>query len=370
MLSGQLEVLQRELTVKEEEVSQLNLQLDQFTKQSSACTAQPQCEVTALQVGPQSARFQLSPKCAGADWCPSSPEKASSLHREDTGDNKATSSLQLPSDLLEEKNQDTDHLNLQLQPEVGMSQDSKVCGLLWGCSEGGGKSSICLNGLLTCPPPQMEVELEELRSLIDHLRNEQQHLRRQHEEEEEQLHRVIHKLREALTQLGPSCLEVSQLQEKHRTLPAGRHTSSHDLQHSEKEALQLLLRSQGDTFRSQLERLSHSLKEEQQLAGKDEVAFLKESLSQQKAQVEQLSASMQELEEHQGQEKWSVVEKEALTAECQALKQREGWLQEEVENLKQEVILAGAQIQELNSQLEAGEVGYAEAHRDVLVSLI
>ncbi|XP_072572459.1 pericentrin isoform X5 [Paramormyrops kingsleyae] len=322
MLSGQLEVLQRELTVKDEEVSQLNLQLDQFTKQSSACTVQLQCEVTALQV--------------------------SSLHREDRGDNKATSSLQLPLDLLVEKNQDTDHLNQQihqLQQEVGMSQDSK-----------------------------MEVQLEELRSLIDHLRNEQQHLRRQHEEEEEeQLHGVIHKLREELTQLGPSCLEVGELQEKYRTLAVGCHTSSHDLQsqlnlmHSEKEALQLLLRSQGETFRSQLESLGHSLKEEQQLAGKkDEVAFLKESLSQPQVQVEQLSASLQELEEHQGQEKLSVVEKEELTAECQELKQREGWLQEEVEHLKQEVVLAGAQIQELNSQLEAGEVGYAEAHRDVL----
>ncbi|XP_048825950.1 pericentrin isoform X11 [Brienomyrus brachyistius] len=321
MLSGQLEVLQRELTVKEEEVYQLNLQLDQLTKQNSAYTEQLQCEVTALQV--------------------------SSLHRKDRGDNKTTSSLQLPLGLLE-VNQDTDHLKQeihQLQQEVDVFQNSKI-----------------------------EVELEDLRSLIDHLRNEQQHLRQQHEEEEEQLHGVIHKLQEEITQLGPSCLEVNEPQEKHRTLAAGRHTSSHDLQsrpnlvHSEKEALQLLHpSSQGETFRSQLESLGHSLEEDQQRAGKkDEVAFLTESLSQQQAQVEQLSASLQELEEHQRREKLSVVEKEELTKECQALKQREGWLQEEVEKLKQEVVLAAAQIQELNSQLEAGEVGYAEAHRDVL----
>ncbi|XP_073489796.1 pericentrin isoform X2 [Aquarana catesbeiana] len=152
-LAEQLELFKEELTNKTEEVLQLNMQLEIMRKQSEQAVQQAQEEYLLLK------------------------EEMSSLHLERTHD-KPSSSLELLQALLQEKNQEIDHLNEQL---LRLQEETS--------------------------------EVEELRSLVEHLRSDQERLQKSKEEEMEQLHEVIEKLQQELEQLGPIRHEVSDSQE-------------------------------------------------------------------------------------------------------------------------------------------------------------
>ncbi|MFT7808003.1 pericentrin isoform X6 [Arapaima gigas] len=369
VLLEQLDVVQSKLGVKEEEVSQLNLQLDLITKQNSTCVSQLQSEITSL-------KEQLS-----------SLQKFQDLTRDE---DRAVSSLQLPLALLEEKNLEIDHLNqqvVQLQQELNVFKDSKV-------------------------EQQKQVELEHLRSQVELLRSDQQRLRQDRDEEAEQLHEVINKLQEELARLGPDRLEVSDPLE-HSSQPSdcwppagfedslGRELQSRlDQAHRETEALQEVLHNQKQSFSSQLEEMGQRLGEKQQWLERiqEEAAILRTQMSQQQVQVEQLSARLQELEDERDkalmlrgraeeelkensaaieavmvelQESHSQIRnleklKEELSAEVHVLRQSKAWLQEEVERLKQELTSNGAHIKQLIRQLEEQAAERVEAHKEVL----
>ncbi|XP_040213527.1 pericentrin isoform X2 [Rana temporaria] len=152
-LAEQLELFKEELTNKTEEVLQLNMQLEIQRKQSEQAVQQAQEEYLLLK------------------------EDVSSLHLDRTHD-KPSPSLELLQALLQEKNQEIDHLNEQL---LGLQEETS--------------------------------EVEELRSLVEHLRSDQERLQKTKEEEIEQLHEVIEKLQQELEQLGPIRHEVSDSQE-------------------------------------------------------------------------------------------------------------------------------------------------------------
>ncbi|CAI9556637.1 unnamed protein product, partial [Staurois parvus] len=152
-LAEQLELYREELTNKTEEVLQLNMQLEIQRKQSEQAVQQSQEEYLVLK------------------------EEMSSLQLERTH-NKPSSSLELLQALLQEKNQEIDHLNEQL---LRLQEETS--------------------------------EVEELRSLVEHLRSDQERLRKSKEEDMEQLHEVIEKLQQELEQLGPIRHEVSDSQE-------------------------------------------------------------------------------------------------------------------------------------------------------------
>ncbi|KAM9305648.1 pericentrin [Gastrophryne carolinensis] len=152
-LVEQLEFFREELTNKTEEVLQLNMQLEIQRKQSEITVQHAQEEYLRLK------------------------DELSSLQVEKAQD-KPCVSLELPQALLQEKNQEIDHLNEQI---LSLQQEA--------------------------------ADVEELRSLVEHLRSDQERLRKSKEEEMEQLHEVIEKLQQELEQLGPIRHEVSDSQE-------------------------------------------------------------------------------------------------------------------------------------------------------------
>ncbi|XP_069589372.1 pericentrin isoform X2 [Ranitomeya imitator] len=157
-LVEQLEQFREELMNKTEEVFQLNMQLDVQRKQYERAVQQAQEEYLRLK------------------------DEVSTMHSRKSEDG-ASSTLQLPQALLQEKNQEIDHLNeqiLRLQQEATCSQSA---------------------------------EMEELRSLVELLRSDLDRLRKDKEEEIEQLHEVIEKLQKELEQLGPNRHEISDSQE-------------------------------------------------------------------------------------------------------------------------------------------------------------
>ncbi|KAK2826430.1 hypothetical protein Q5P01_020644 [Channa striata] len=94
----------------------------------------------------------------------------------------------LPSALLQEKNQEIDHLNSEIQrleQELENAKDKKA----------------------------LEAELEDLRSQVEHLQSEITRVRQDKEEEEERLHEVISTLQAELATLGPNLHEVSDSQD-------------------------------------------------------------------------------------------------------------------------------------------------------------
>nr|XP_015214701.1 PREDICTED: pericentrin isoform X2 [Lepisosteus oculatus] len=442
-LNIQLEHIQRDLDTKSDEVLQLKMQLEVQMKQSSACVDQLQEEIIQLK------------------------ETVSSLCRhqgEDTEDS-ASSMLLFPQALLEEKNQEIDHLNeqiMRLQQDMDNIRDNKVL-------------------------EEKQAEVEELRSQVEHLLVDQERMRRNKEEEVEQLHEVIEKLQEELAQLGPNRHEVSDSQDSLELQDFWQHPSQEDslghelasqslqssrahlkkleaqldLASTEKEAIQHLLQTQEETFRNQVENLGKSLQDERKQLEtlQEESSLLRAHLSQRQAEVDLLAARVQELEDILRQREAQLVETELqvktseeqrdaalanlghlpgkvmelekelqlkkseteellrlqretsavdlellklqdqelknredakvkkletkvqdglaeilhlatvkteLYTECQALRQREGHLQEEIERLKNEVTFKNTQIQELNLQLEEKIARNLEEQKEVL----
>uniref|UniRef100_A0A3P8T8V7 ELK domain-containing protein n=1 Tax=Amphiprion percula TaxID=161767 RepID=A0A3P8T8V7_AMPPE len=92
------------------------------------------------------------------------------------------------SALLQEKNQEIDHLNSEIQKleqELENARDNKA----------------------------LEVELEDLHSQVEHLQSEITRVRQDKQEEEERLHEVISTLQAELATLGPNLHEVSDSQD-------------------------------------------------------------------------------------------------------------------------------------------------------------
>ncbi|KAJ8367066.1 hypothetical protein AAFF_G00333400, partial [Aldrovandia affinis] len=341
VLLEQLEQVQRDVAIKAQEVLQLHMRLTHLTEHNSTCVSQLQGEISSLK------------------------ETVSSLRRQEADRDHPSCTLPLPLALLNEKNQEIDHLNeqiLRLQQEVDVSKDNKAA-------------------------EEKRAELEELRSQVEHLRSDHARLRQDKEHEVEQLHEVISKLQEELAQLGPNRHEVSDPQdhspEPHPFWPPqeeslGQELSRQGLQSSharlaelrgqlalaasDNQALQSLLHTQERTFRGQLETLGRSLAEERQ---REEKALLK----QQVGELEQRhSESCAALHAHRA----TLAELKAdihnlHTAKRQALSQREGRLQEEIERLKQEVTSNRSHIQDLNSQLVEKVAEHAETHKEVLM---
>ncbi|XP_041119285.1 pericentrin isoform X2 [Polyodon spathula] len=345
MLADQLDQFQKDLVNKSEEVMQLNMQLEIQMKQSAASIDRVQEESKQLK------------------------EKVASLHKQlgvDT-DESRTSMLQFPHALMEEKNQEIDHLNEQifrLQQELKNNTDNKAL-------------------------EEKNVEMEDLRSQIEHLRGDQERLRRDKDEEVEQLHEVIEKLQEELAQLGPNCHEVSDSQDSpesplhslerelwqhpnqedslQRELASEHLQSSKarlrelegqlDLACTEKEAVQQLLQKQEAHFRSEVEKLGKDLHNERKQLSilQEESILLRASLSQREAEVGMLSTRAREFEDilREREDQLLETEMQVKTLEEQILAKGAGLeaelskKQEECEELHNVKSLLHSQLQDL-----------------------
>ncbi|KAG7229208.1 hypothetical protein INR49_013151 [Caranx melampygus] len=166
LLLGQLENVQRDLSIKEVELKHLTLQLELLTNQNAAHVDKLQEDIAALK----------------------ETVSALTIVREEQSEVEEAEEETLPSALLQEKNQEIDHLNNEVQrleQELENARENKV----------------------------LEVELEDLRSQVEHLQSEITRVRQDKEEEEERLHEVISTLQAELATLGPNLHEVSDSQD-------------------------------------------------------------------------------------------------------------------------------------------------------------
>ncbi|XP_060938561.1 pericentrin [Limanda limanda] len=356
VLLGQLENVHRDLTIKEVELKHLTLQLESVTNQNAARVNELQEEIAALK------------------------ETVSNLEileeeKEEQSEVEEVNEETLPSALLQEKNQEIDHLNNEIQrleQELEITGDNK----------------------------DIEVELEDLRSQVEHLQSEITRVRQDKEEEEERLHEVISTLQAELSTLGPNMHEVSDSQDGDsiNPSPAPSPEPYHDtIQEKDrrggpsslKQELSLThsaasrsLRSRLKATQSQLEtavaeregleRLLHTQEEEyrghgQELgrrfrAEKEKVDELQGLLTLKEAQLEEMKAQVEEnRDERKSSEEDNAyltslvtdlqeVERERLT-EIESLKTKEQQMELEMEVLGETSLTLERQTQEIRAEV-------------------
>ncbi|XP_071977619.1 pericentrin isoform X2 [Engystomops pustulosus] len=277
-LVEQLEQFREELMNKTEEVFQLNLQLDIQRKQYEQAIQQTQEEYLRLK------------------------DEISTLHSKKAEDT-ASSTLQLPQALLQEKNQEIDHLNeqiLRLRQEATNSQSDEV---------------------------------EELRSLVELLRSDLDRSRKDKEEEVEQLHEVIEKLQQELEQLGPNRHEISDSQESLDQLGLGEvENLQRELRKGAKQCLGRSTTPDSDSEPSSQAKLE----------------ALQQELVEKEAEIEVLERNLQNIEQSSRQQEQVLetlqLQHDHLQEECELLRTR--YSQREGDNIS-----LSSQLQELQDKL-------------------
>ncbi|XP_051804402.1 pericentrin isoform X2 [Acanthochromis polyacanthus] len=169
VLLSQLENVQRDLSIKEVELKHLTLQLELLTNKNAEHVNELQEQISALKENVSALTITKE-------------EKEGCSEVEETEEETFTSAL------LQEKNQEIDHLNSEIQKleqELENARDNKA----------------------------LEVELEDLHSQVEHLQSEITRVRQDKQEEEERLHEVISTLQAELATLGPNLHEVSDSQD-------------------------------------------------------------------------------------------------------------------------------------------------------------
>ncbi|XP_074517504.1 pericentrin isoform X8 [Sebastes fasciatus] len=340
---GQLETVQRDLSIKEVELKHLALQLEQLTNQNAAQVNELQEQIAALKENVSALTILKE-------------EKEEHSEVEDTEEETLSSAL------LQEKNQEIDHLNTEIQrleQELENTRDIKA----------------------------LEAELEDLRSQVEHLQSEIMRVRQDKQEEEERLHEVISTLQAELATLGPNLHEVSDSQDGDsiNPSPAPSPEPHHDtiqaqarrggpnslkqelsLSHSgssrplrsrlkalqsqletavaEKEGLERLLLTQEDEYRGHGEEFGKRLTAERERANELQVVLsVKEAeLEEVRAQKEEETKKKKQLSEEerdtfkiQAQEMSALQEKNAhLSSQIMELQKKEQESMTEIETLK------------------------------------
>ncbi|XP_074858211.1 pericentrin isoform X3 [Carettochelys insculpta] len=318
-LLEQVEQLKENLINKNEEILQLNLQLE---TQKKLTTGIDQLQVENARLKEDVAKLRI-------------------MQSQNWGKSKSAV-LQFPQALLEEKNQEIDHLNEQierLQQELDGARVIKVME--------NGKS-----------------EIDELRLLVEHLRGDQERLQRDKAEEVEQLHEVIEKLQKELVQLGPNCHEVTDSQdnlnllrweEQAENLHDELKKGSLDLQeHSEKNKKTLLLHSNLKEIQEELELVSTAREALQQLLEEKEAQF--------KMEIEILEENLQSSQESSRQ---YFAELTSLRIQYDALQEEYNFLTTHLSQRDGEMGIMSTRIQELEDTLRAREATLLERDQQI-----
>ncbi|XP_062434336.1 pericentrin [Rhea pennata] len=314
-LLDQLEQCKDNLISKNEEILQLNLQLEMQKNLSTSSISQLQLENEHLKE--DLTKFHLK--------------------QNQDRDNSDSSALSLPQALLNEKNQEIDHLNEQvkrLQCELENTMNDKAV-------------------------EDQKSEIEELRSLVEHLRGDQDRLRKDKDEEVEQLHGVIEKLQKELAHFGPICHEVSDSQDNLYQL--GLEEPVENLQNELKKGL-VDCQGDPDPNRKKLSLLSNvrELQEELELVSSAREALrhqLEEKESQFKMEVEILEQNFQEVQESSKQH---LAELTSLRVEYDALQKEYHLFQTHFSQREVEARVISSRIQELESTIREREANILE----------
>ncbi|XP_016155235.1 PREDICTED: pericentrin [Ficedula albicollis] len=319
-LLDQVEQYKENLNKKDEEILQLNLQLEIQKNFSTSNIIQLQAENAHLQ------------------------EDLTKLHVKQSHDLgiSDSSALSLPQALLEEKNQEIDHLNDQikrLQHELQNALENKVA-------------------------EDQNPEIEELRSVVEHLRLDQERLRKDRDEEVEQLHGVIEKLQKELAQFGPVCHEDSDNQVYF--YEAALEKSVENLQNELKKGL-IACQGDADPNRRNTSVLSQvrELQEELELVSASKEALqqqLEEKELQLKTEVEILEKKCQELQESSEQ---SLAELTSLRAQHQTLQEEYSLSQTRLSQREAEAKMTASRVQELEDKVREREANILEKEMQI-----
>ncbi|XP_014747204.1 PREDICTED: pericentrin isoform X5 [Sturnus vulgaris] len=319
-LLEQVEQCKENLNKKDEEILQLNLQLEIQKNLSTSNIIQLQAENAHLQ------------------------EDLTKLHVKQSQDLgiSDSSALSFPQALLEEKNQEIDHLNEQikrLEHELQNALENQVA-------------------------EDQKPEIEELRSLVEHLRLDQERLRKDKDEEVEQLHGVIEKLQKELAQFGPVCHEDSDNQVYFYEVALDK--SVENLQNELKKGL-VACQGDADPNRRNTSVLSQvrELQEELEL-----VSASKEALQQQlektelqlKTEVEILEKKCQQLQESSEQ---SLAELTSLRAQHQTLQEEYSLSQTRLSQREAETNITTSRVQELEDKVREREANILEKEMQI-----
>ncbi|XP_054133613.1 pericentrin isoform X10 [Melozone crissalis] len=319
-LLDQVEQYKDNLSKKDEEILQLNLQLEIQKNLSTSNIMQLQAENAHLQ------------------------EDLTKLHVKQSQDLGIgdSSALSLPQALLEEKNQEIDHLNEQierLEHELQNALGNKVA-------------------------QDQKAEIEELRSLVEHLRLDQERLHKDKEEEVEQLHGVIEKLQKELAQFGPVCHEDSD-----NPVYFYENALEKSVENLQNELKKGLVACQGDADPNRRNSLVHSkvreLQEELEL-----VSASKEALQQQlekkelqlQTEVEILEKKCQQLRELSEQ---SAAELTSLRIQHQALQEEYKVSQSLLSQREAETKITTSRVQELEDKVREREANILEKEMQI-----
>ncbi|KAF7667502.1 hypothetical protein LDENG_00056390 [Lucifuga dentata] len=366
VLLGQLENVQRDLSIKEVELKHLTLQLEVLTNQNAAHVNQLQEEIAVLKENVSILTIL-------------GEEKEGRKEVEDKEEEN------LPSALLQEKNQEIDHLNSEIQrleQEFENTKDNMA----------------------------FEAELEDLRSQVEHLKSEIVRIRQDKQEEEERLHEVISTLQAELATLGPNVHEVSDSQDgdsinpspspspephqytvqeqERRAGPKNLKQELH-LTHSassrcslrsrlealqnqletavaEKEALQRLLLTQEDEYRGHGEELGKRLKAEREKAKEFQAL-----LTLKEAELKELKAHVKQAEEEKEKRKQSEDERDSWkiqALEATALREEKAHLSSLVMELQKKEQERVKEMETVKSKEEEMKVEM-EAQRETSLTL-
>ncbi|XP_074728483.1 pericentrin isoform X10 [Strix uralensis] len=314
-LLDQLEQCKDNLISKNEEILQLNLQLEMQKNLSTSSISQLQLENAQLK------------------------EDLTKFHVKQNRDLGIgdSSALSFPQALLKEKNQEIDHLNEQmkrLQHELENTQENKVV-------------------------EYQKSEIKELRSLVEHLRGDQERLHKDKDEEVEQLHGVIEKLQKELAQFGPVCHEVGDNQDDLYQVSLGK-----PVENLQNELRKGLIDCQGDIDPNRRNALLLSkvreLQEELKLVSTAEEALqhqLEEKESQFKMEVEILEKKCQNLRESSEQH---VAELTSLRIQYGALQEEYSLFRTRFSQREVEARMMTSRIQELEDTVREREANTLE----------
>ncbi|XP_051479716.1 pericentrin isoform X3 [Apus apus] len=314
-LLDQLEQYKDNVISKSEEILQLNLQLEMQKNLSTSSISQLQLENAHLK------------------------EDLTKLHEKQNQDMDVneSSALSFPQALLQEKNQEIDHLNEQvkrLQHEL---------------------ENILKNKFLE----DQKSEIEELRSLVEHLRGDQERLRKDKDEEVEQLHGVIEKLQKELAQFGPVCHEVSDNQDDLYQFTLGK-----PMENLQNELRKGPVDCQSDTDLNRRNAFLLSkvreCQEELELVSTAKEALqqqLEEKESQFRLEVEILDKKCQKLQESSEQH---IAELTSLRTQYEALQEEHSLFQKRFSQRDVEARMMTSRIQELEDTVREREASILE----------
>uniref|UniRef100_A0A8C0EBD9 Pericentrin n=1 Tax=Bubo bubo TaxID=30461 RepID=A0A8C0EBD9_BUBBB len=313
-LLDQLEQCKDNLISKNEEILQLNLQFEMQKNLSTSSISQLQLENAQLK---DLTKFHVK-------------------QNRDLGIGDS-SALSFPQALLKEKNQEIDHLNEQmkrLQHELENTQENKVV-------------------------EYQKSEIKELRSLVEHLRGDQERLHKDKDEEVEQLHGVIEKLQKELARFGPVCHEVGDNQDDLYQVSLGK-----PVENLQNELRKGLIDCQGDIDPNRRNAFLLSevreLQEELKLVSTAEEALqhqLEEKESQFKMEVEILEKKCQNLRESSEQH---AAELTSLRIQYDALQEEYSLLRTRFSQREVEARMMTSRIQELEDTVREREANTLE----------